>query len=229
VTRAKNPTMGSSMQLKYDANGLIVAVCQDHLDGSVRMVAWMNEAALNATLESGKATFYSRSRKALWTKGETSGNFLHVLAISADCDHDTLLLRVRAEGPACHTGQPTCFFTPLPESAHAPTQATPNFLSALEQELATRKLSTGTKSYTKSLLDAGAAKIGAKLLEESGEFTQALEQESEERVASEAADVLYHLMVGLQLRSVSLNRVLMELASRTKSSGHEEKASRAKD
>lgn len=216
------------MQLKYDANGLIVAVCQDYLDGAVRMVAWMNEAAVQATLATGKATFYSRSRQALWTKGETSGNFLHVLAVSADCDKDTLLLRVRAEGPSCHTGQPTCFFTPLSGEEPGPRQADPTLWSALEQELATRKLSTGTKSYTKYLLDAGASKIGAKLLEESGEFTDALDHESDERVASEAADVLYHLLVGLQLRSVSLRQVLEQMALRTGQSGHEEKASRSK-
>lgn len=225
--------MRRRMQLKYDANGLIVAVCQDHLDGSVRMVAWMNEAAVNATLTSGKATFYSRSRQALWTKGETSGHFLHVASVSVDCDGDTLLVRVRADGPSCHTGQPTCFFTPLTDettaSVAAPAEPTPTFLSVLEQELALRKLSTGTKSYTKSLLDGGASKIGAKLLEESGEFTQALSTESDQRVASEAADVLYHLMVGLQLRSVSLRQVLEELASRTKLSGHEEKANRVKN
>lgn len=220
--------MRLSMQLKYDANGLIVAVCQDHLDGSVRMVAWMNEEAVNATLESRKATFYSRSRQALWIKGETSGHFLHVVSVTVDCDHDTLLIRVRADGPSCHTGQPTCFFSPLPAEDGAPEQATPTFLSELENELTLRKLSTSTKSYTKSLLDGGAAKIGSKLLEESGEFTRAIEAESDQRVASEAADVLYHLMVGLQLRSVSMRQVLEELASRTKMSGHEEKAARAK-
>jgi phosphoribosyl-AMP cyclohydrolase / phosphoribosyl-ATP pyrophosphohydrolase len=216
------------MQLKYDANGLIVAVCQDHLDGCVRMVAWMNEAAVNATLESGKATFYSRSRQALWTKGETSGHFLHVLSVSVDCDNDTLLLRVRADGPSCHTGQPTCFFTPLPKGSETRVQAVPTFLHGLEAELQSRKLSTSTKSYTKALLDAGPSKIGAKLLEESDEFMRALDSESDQRVASEAADLLYHLMVGLQLRSVSVNRVLEELASRTAMSGHDEKTSRSK-
>lgn len=220
--------MRRSMQLKYDNNGLIVAVCQDHLDGSVRMVAWMNEAAVNATLESGKATFYSRSRQALWIKGETSGHFLHVVSVSVDCDRDTLLLSVRADGPSCHTGQPSCFFSPLPEREGAPVQAPATFLDTLERELTLRKQSTSTKSYTKSLLEAGADKIGDKLLEESGEFTRALHAESDQRVASEAADVLYHLMVGLQLRSVSLRAVLEELAARSNVSGLEEKANRSK-
>ncbi len=212
------------MQLKYDSSGLIVAVCQDYLDGSIRMVAWMNEAAVQRTLETKHATFYSRSRAQLWTKGETSGNLLHVESMHVDCDGDTLLLRVRADGPSCHTGQPTCFFSPYPDGEES--QAVPTFLDALERELELRKTSTGTKSYTKSLLEAGPKKIESKLLEESSEFCQALEAESEERVASEAADVLYHLMVGLRLRSVSVRRVFEHLAARTSMSGHEEKSRR---
>jgi phosphoribosyl-ATP pyrophosphohydrolase/phosphoribosyl-AMP cyclohydrolase len=212
------------MQLKYDSSGLIVAVCQDYLDGSIRMVAWMNEAAVKRTLETKHATFFSRSRGQLWTKGETSGNLLHVESMHVDCDNDTLLVRVRADGPSCHTGQPTCFFSPYPEGEDM--QAIPTFLDALERELELRKTSTGTKSYTKSLFDAGPKKVEAKLLEESQEFCQALESESEERVASEAADIMYHLMVGLRLRSVSVRRVFEHLAARTSMSGHEEKSRR---
>jgi phosphoribosyl-AMP cyclohydrolase / phosphoribosyl-ATP pyrophosphohydrolase len=213
------------MQLKYDSSGLIVAVCQDYLDGAIRMVAWMNEAAVEKTIETGKATFFSRSRQQLWTKGETSGNLLHVESMHVDCDGDTLLLRVRAEGPSCHTGQSTCFFHPFPDGAE--NQAVPQFFDGLERELEQRKQSTGTKSYTKSLLDGGPKKIESKLLEESQEFTRALESESDERVASEAADLLYHLMVGLRLRSVSVRDVLAQLAARTSMSGHEEKSRRS--
>src|SRR5690606_23546014 len=148
----------------------------------------------------------------------------HVESVHVDCDGDTLLLRVRAEGPSCHTGQPTCFFSPYPDGENA--QAIPTFLEALERELELRKSSTGTKSYTKSLLDAGPQKIESKLLEESSEFCRALESESEERVASEAADVIYHLLVGLRLRPVSVRRVLEHLAARTPMSGHEEKSRR---
>lgn len=212
------------MQLKYDSSGLIVAVCQDYLDGSILMVAWMNVAAVEKTIETRRATFYSRSRQQLWVKGETSGNVLHVESVHVDCDGDTLLLRVRPEGPACHTGQPTCFFSPYPAGEEA--QAVPNFLDGLERELELRKSSSGTKSYTKSLLEAGPAKIESKLVEESREFCQALGTESEERVASEAADVLYHLLVGLRLRSVSVRRVFEHLAARTSMSGHEEKSRR---
>jgi phosphoribosyl-ATP pyrophosphohydrolase/phosphoribosyl-AMP cyclohydrolase len=195
------------------------------------MVAWMNEAALRKTVETGKATFYSRSRQALWTKGETSGNYLEVRSIHQDCDADTLLLKVRALGPSCHTGQPTCFFTLYPdtESSASPSAPAPTFLHTLENEIAERaRSSEEAKSYTKYLLDRGAKKISEKVNEEAAEFAQALDVESQERVASEAADLLYHVLVGLRLRDVPLNRVLEALAARAGVSGHDEKASRTK-
>lgn len=214
--------------IKFDKNGLCVAVAQDHVTGEVRMVAWMNAEAIARTLETGKATFYSRSRDKLWTKGETSGHFLHVMSVHADCDGDTLLLRVSAVGPSCHTGRPTCFFRDVNADGireDTPSPA-PNFLSALERQLVERQASTSQQSYTKSLLEAGAAKVGAKVEEEAGEFAQAIAAESDERVVSEAADVMYHLMVGLRLRGVSLATVLTTLAARAGVSGHEEKARR---
>lgn len=211
--------------LKYDHNGLIPAIAQDAVTGDVRMVAWMNAEALSVTLSSGKATFYSRSQKKLWTKGETSGNFLLVRGLYADCDRDTLLLRVSPLGPSCHTGRPTCFFQRIDaETNDARPPAT--YLHALESEIALREGSSGEHSYTKSLLDKGAPKISEKIWEEAGEFTEALGAETEERVASEAADLLYHLMVGLRLRGVSLDQVMEVLASRAHQSGHAEKASR---
>jgi len=216
-------------QLKLDGQGLITAVAQDRLSGQVRMVAWMSVEALRATLETGKATFFSRSRGRLWTKGETSGHFLHVRDVLADCDLDTLLLLVDPVGPSCHTGRPACFFNRV--SGEGEIEATSSeaepFVEALERELALRKHSTAERSYTKSLLDAGALEIGAKLREEAGELAVALDRESEERVASEAADVIYHLMVGLQLRGVSWQAVLKQMDARTKLSGHAEKAQRS--
>ncbi len=214
--------------LKFDAQGLLPAIAQDHVTGDVRMVAWMNADAIQRTLESGKATFYSRSRGRLWTKGETSGHFLHVVSVHVDCDGDTLLLRVSPEGPSCHTGRPTCFFRGLDGNGHTvdlPAPA-PSFLAALEREIAERQSSTSAKSYTKSLLEAGAAQIGEKMREEAGEFAQAIASESADRVASEAADVIYHLLVGLRLRGVELEDVLETLARRSGISGHEEKARR---
>jgi phosphoribosyl-AMP cyclohydrolase / phosphoribosyl-ATP pyrophosphohydrolase len=216
--------------LKFDERGLIPAVAQDHLTGQVRMVAYMNQAALEQTLSTGKATFFSRSRGSLWTKGETSGHVLHVVSVVADCDADTLLLSVLPVGPSCHTGRPACFFRrvgadgTLEDSA---SEAAP-FLSELGELLHARKASTAEKSYTKSLLDGGPDKIGAKLREEAAELADAIKSESDERVVSEAADLLYHTMVGLTQRGLTLRQVIEVLAKRTHQSGHTEKASRAK-
>jgi phosphoribosyl-ATP pyrophosphohydrolase/phosphoribosyl-AMP cyclohydrolase len=215
-------------ELKLDEHGLVVTVAQDRLTGQVRMVAWMNPEALRRTLESGYATFYSRSRKALWEKGETSGHRLRVHAIYADCDADTLLLLVDPAGPSCHTGRPSCFFRRVEADGeiHDVPRDAAAFLTELEGELAERANANAEKSYTRSLLDGGAAKIGAKLREEAGELAVALESESDDRVANEAADVLYHLLVGLRLRGLDLRRVIEVLAARAGVSGHEEKARR---
>lgn len=235
------------VDLKFDANGLIPAIAQDLVNGDILMVAWMDRAAVQATLDTGKATFFSRSRGRAWVKGETSGHFLHVASMHADCDADTLLLRVRPAGPACHTGRPTCFFRGVSggsesSETRSPADAAPiegtaslegkppaTFLGELEREILDRqKRSTGERSYTRSLLDAGASKIAAKLREEAGELGEALASETSERVASEAADVIYHLLVGLRLRDVSIADVLGVLAARAGVSGHAEKASRGR-
>ena len=219
--------------LKFDSSGLIVAIAQDAVSGDVRMVAWMNAEAIAKTLETGKATFFSRSRGRLWTKGETSGNTLAVRSVYADCDADTLILRVEAADPSCHTGQPTCFFKRVESVGGTPalidSEMPPStFLHELEQEILSRANSSSSeKSYTKYLLDKGVDKIGAKVREEASEFAEAVQGESEERVASEAADVLYHLLVGLRARGISLDEVIKVLASRSGVSGHAEKASRS--
>lgn len=192
------------------------------------MMAYMNQAALERTLASGKATFFSRSRGALWTKGETSGNVLEVVSVMADCDADTLLLSVRPTGPSCHTGRPACFFRRVTAGgalADEATEAAP-FLMELGAVLEARKTSTEEKSYTKALLTGGPEKIGAKIREEAGELADAIQSESDERVLSEAGDVLYHTMVGLAQRGLTLRQVIEVLAQRTHRSGHAEKASR---
>jgi phosphoribosyl-AMP cyclohydrolase / phosphoribosyl-ATP pyrophosphohydrolase len=229
--------------LKWDDAGLITAVVQDRLTGQVRMVAWMNREALDATLSSGFATFYSRSRRALWRKGETSGHVLRVYEVAVDCDGDTLLVLVDPEGPSCHTGRATCFFRRLdmthgaseassasdsgPLSSDPPSvELADPFLLSLEAELERRSRSTAQRSYTRSLLDGGVAKISEKISEEAAELNAALAGETDERVASEAADVVYHLMVGLRARAVAWRRVIEVLAKRAGQSGHAEKASR---
>ncbi|HTQ06565.1 MAG TPA: bifunctional phosphoribosyl-AMP cyclohydrolase/phosphoribosyl-ATP diphosphatase HisIE [Polyangiaceae bacterium] len=213
--------------ITFDSNGLVTAIAQDRATGEVRMVAWMNAAALEQTLATGLATFYSRSRQKLWVKGETSGHRLRVASVMADCDADTLLLLVDPEGASCHTGRPTCFFRRVTAAGlgEPERQALP-YLFELEETIAERAAATAAKSYTKSLLDGGAAKINQKIEEEAGEVARAIAGESDERVASEAADVLYHLLVGLRLRQVPFRAVVEKLIERSAQSGHAEKAAR---
>lgn len=222
--RGKSPRV----TLSFDASGLIPAIAQDRLTGQIRMVAWMNREALERTLSTSRATFFSRSRQALWEKGETSGHRLVVNAVFADCDEDTLLLLVDPEGPSCHTGRPSCFFRRVDPGGNVTDlswEAEP-FLGELERVLAERQASSAEQSYTKSLLDAGPPKIAAKLVEEATELGHALGSESDERVTSEAADLVYHLLVGLRLRGIGVRAVLATLAARAGTSGHAEKASR---
>jgi phosphoribosyl-ATP pyrophosphohydrolase/phosphoribosyl-AMP cyclohydrolase len=218
----------SLADLEYDDKGLIPVIAQDAETGEVRMVAWANREAVHKTLTTRKAHFFSRSRNALWLKGETSGNTLGVQSVWVDCDGDTLLYLVDPAGPSCHTGAETCFFRRLDEDGtlvDAPGEAAPTLLR-LERTLGARRSADAGKSYTKTLLDEGAAKIDEKLREEASELGQALMKESDVRVASEAGDVVYHLLVGLLLREVSLRELLAALSARFGTSGHEEKASR---
>jgi phosphoribosyl-ATP pyrophosphohydrolase/phosphoribosyl-AMP cyclohydrolase len=216
-------------ELKYDADGLVTVVVQDRLTGELRMLAHADEQALRATLETGDGHFYSRSRKALWRKGETSGHVLRVSEVWIDCDADALVYLVDPNGPSCHTGRTSCFFRKLERDgtlsevpdAHA-RPALPQLFAELEQ----RKRSGAGSSYTRKLLDAGVIGIGAKIREEADELARALANESDERVVAEAADEIYHLLVGLLARDLDLRAVEAELARRFGVSGLAEKASR---
>jgi phosphoribosyl-ATP pyrophosphohydrolase/phosphoribosyl-AMP cyclohydrolase len=216
------------MDLAFGESGLLPAVVQDRLTGQVRMVGYMSRESLAATLRTGRATFFSRSRNELWEKGQSSGNTLRVVALHADCDADTILVLVDPTGPTCHTGTPSCFFRRIGADGALTDEArdATTFLETLEREIDARKQSVGSKSYTRHLLDGGADLIGAKIREEADELARAIAGESDERVASEAADVLYHAMVGLASRGVSVRDVLAKLAARAGTSGHEEKARR---
>ncbi|WP_437571244.1 bifunctional phosphoribosyl-AMP cyclohydrolase/phosphoribosyl-ATP diphosphatase HisIE [Sorangium sp. So ce542] len=221
------------MKIAFGEGKLIPAVVQDRLTGQVRMLAYMTRESLARTLETGRATFFSRSRGELWEKGATSGNTLAVTSIHADCDGDALLLLAEPRGPTCHTGSASCFFRQVeargdeePEAADEGQDASA-VLESIEREIEARKASSATKSYTRKLLDGGAPLIGAKLREEAGELAQAIDGESDDRVASEAADVIYHLLVGVASRGVPLRAVLAALASRMGTSGLVEKAQRA--
>ena len=217
------------MTLTFDDRGLIPAIAQDRLTGQVRMVAWMNADAVRLTLETGKATFFSRSRGALWIKGETSGHHLAVHSVYADCDADTLLLLVDPEGPSCHTGRPTCFFRRLepdgdPARYESRSEALSSRISKRRSRNARRR--TPQRATREACSRAEPAKIGGKIREEAAELADAIDAETEDRVANEAADLLYHVLVGLKLRGVPLRRVIEVLASRAGTSGHDEKASR---
>ncbi|KYF88544.1 hypothetical protein BE20_22710 [Sorangium cellulosum] len=221
------------MKIAFGEGKLIPAVVQDRLTGQVRMLAYMTRESLARTLETGRATFFSRSRGELWEKGATSGNTLAVTSIHADCDGDALLVLAEPRGPTCHTGSASCFFRQVeargdeePEAADEGQDASA-VLESIEREIEARKASSATKSYTRKLLDGGAPLIGAKLREEAGELAQAIAGESDDRVASEAADVIYHLLVGVASRGVPLRAVLAALAARMGTSGLVEKAQRA--
>lgn len=209
--------------LKFDSAGLVTVVVQARCGGEVRMVAHANREAIERTLETGEAHFFSRSRQRQWRKGETSGNTISVVEIYRDCDGDALIYLGDAPGPSCHTGAASCFFERL--GAEAGDRALPT-LGRLALTLEARRDTSGAKSYTKSLLDGGPAKIAGKVREEGDELATALTDESDARVVSEAADVIYHLMVGLLARGLTLGEVEGELARRFGTSGHTEKASR---
>jgi phosphoribosyl-ATP pyrophosphohydrolase/phosphoribosyl-AMP cyclohydrolase len=213
--------------LKLDRDGLITVVAQDAASGEVRMVAHADHEALERTAETGLAHFYSRSRKRLWKKGEESGNTLAVSSVWFDCDADAAVYLVTPAGPTCHTGAASCFFHRAhPTSASSAMERALPVLAALEAVIERRKSDPATKSYTRALLDGGPPKIGAKLREEADELARAVADESDERVVSEAADLLYHAMVGLASRGLSLRDVAQTLAARFGVSGHEEKSRR---
>ncbi|MGH7271958.1 MAG: bifunctional phosphoribosyl-AMP cyclohydrolase/phosphoribosyl-ATP diphosphatase HisIE [Polyangiaceae bacterium] len=217
------------LPLTFDGEGLVPAIVQDHLTGEIRMFAYATTAAVRATLETGRATFWSRSRGELWEKGRTSGNAIRVLRVLVDCDADCVIYSAEPQGHSCHTGATSCFFQVLDGASLALDQATEQpqtLMAALEAVLESRKKSTAASSYTKSLYEAGVGRIGEKIREEAGELAQAIASEDDERVVSEAADVVYHMLVGLRQRGVPMKRVLSELDRRIGVSGHEEKAAR---
>ena len=182
----------------FGANGLLPCVVQDWRTGEVLTVAYMNEEALARTRESGETWFWSRSREELWHKGETSGNVQRVRELRWDCDADTLLALVEPAGPACHTGERTCFHNGDPDPA--PHEALP----ALERVIDDRRANPSEGSWTAELL-ADPPLIGEKVQEEAEEVARAAREESDERVAEEAADVLYHLTVLLASRNLTLS------------------------
>jgi phosphoribosyl-ATP pyrophosphohydrolase/phosphoribosyl-AMP cyclohydrolase len=201
-----------SVSLAFDRNGLIPCVAQDWRTGEILTLAYMNAEALRLTRETGEVHFFSRSRGELWRKGETSGNVLRLRQLRYDCDGDALVALVEPAGPACHTGERSCFHRELDGSAE-PAPAAHEALAALERTLAERRHERPEGSYTVELLD-DPERIGEKVREEADEAARAAVGESGERVAAEAADLLYHLEVLLLSRDVALADALEELNER---------------
>jgi phosphoribosyl-ATP pyrophosphohydrolase/phosphoribosyl-AMP cyclohydrolase len=192
--------------VRFGADGLVPVVAQESRSGDVLMVAWANREALERSAATGQAHYYSRSRGALWRKGEASGHTQAIREIRIDCDGDTVLYRVEQTGPACHTGSRSCFAGE--PGAH--------LLTRLGATLAPRGAERPAGSYTGQILDAGGPKVSQKVGEEAVEVVVAANTEGPERLASEAADLLYHLLVLLEARGVPLDAVWGELERREK-------------
>jgi phosphoribosyl-AMP cyclohydrolase / phosphoribosyl-ATP pyrophosphohydrolase len=198
-------------ELDWDkGGGLLPAVVQDADSGAVLMLGYMNREALAATQSSGRVTFWSRSKGRLWTKGESSGNFLKVIEIAADCDGDSLLVSAEPAGPACHLGTPTCWGPDPPQSGAQPFA----FLGELEQVIAQRIATRPEGSYTAKLLAEGTRRIAQKVGEEGLELALAAIAQTDQEIIGEAADLLFHALLLLQVKGLSLSQVVVELKTR---------------
>ncbi|MFN8344964.1 MAG: bifunctional phosphoribosyl-AMP cyclohydrolase/phosphoribosyl-ATP diphosphatase HisIE [Spirosomataceae bacterium] len=199
------------MQLNFEKSpdGLIPAVVQDHETGKVLMVGYMNEAALTKTEAEKVVTFFSRSKQRLWTKGETSGHFLHVKTILADCDSDTLLIKAQPVGPTCHTGADTCFFEKNEGKA--------SFLNYLQKQIIRdRKNNPSEASYTSKLFKRGVNKIAQKVGEEAVELVIEAKDTNDDLFKGEAADLLFHYLILLEQRGLDLDDIIDVLKERHK-------------
>ena len=205
-------------QLRFDAAGLIPAIAQDWLDGAVLMVAWMNRDSLLRTIATGEAHYWSRSRQQLWHKGATSGHYQQVHGLRYDCDADALLLTVeQRHDVACHTGARSCFYgeglQPSTGGADAPPPPA-DMVSELSRLIEARRQQPVSGSYTNRLLDGGDNSILKKIGEESAEVVMACKDDEPEAIASEAADLIYHVLVALAHHGVGWRQVLRQLAQR---------------
>ncbi|PYO65533.1 MAG: bifunctional phosphoribosyl-AMP cyclohydrolase/phosphoribosyl-ATP pyrophosphatase [Gemmatimonadetes bacterium] len=203
--RVPSPPKNWIEAVRFGDDGLVPVVAQSALAGEVLMVAYADREALEKTRDTGQAHYRSRSRGELWQKGATSGHTQTVQEVRVDCDGDAVLYLVRQQGPACHTGAPTCF-----------GEATGGTLTRLARTVAERARDKPTGSYTTRLLDEGVAKIAQKVGEEAVETVVAATSEDRARLASEAADLIYHLLVLLEARQLPLDRVLEELDARAR-------------
>ena len=207
--------------LYFDNNGLIPAVAQDWLDGSILMLAWMNKESLNKTIETKKVHYWSRSRSEIWEKGATSGSTQILKEIRFDCDYDALVLLIKQNGSgACHTGEKSCFFNEIDNKTiiRKEKKINPfsNICSELFNTLYERSINPIEKSYTNHLLTKGSNTILKKIGEETAEFIMACKDNDKNSISNEAADIIYHLQVALLHKGVEWREVLSVLESRKK-------------
>ncbi len=221
------------MQINWQKNPLIPAIAQDYKTNEILMLAYMNEEAYNLTLSSGYAHYFSRSRQRLWKKGESSNHTQEVKDILLDCDADTVILKIKQNGVACHTGRKSCFFTSVLQdkvilNKEIDTDTIYGVVDTLYHTILERKNSKDTtKSWTTKLLNDKELML-SKIREEADEVCEAIDKESDQQVIYEGADLLYHTLVGLGYRDITPDRVKQELARRFGTSGIEEKNSRTK-
>ncbi|MBT0812954.1 bifunctional phosphoribosyl-AMP cyclohydrolase/phosphoribosyl-ATP diphosphatase HisIE [Litoribacter ruber] len=200
------------MKLNIDfekVNGLVPAIIQDAFSNKVLMLGYMNQEAIDKTVETGKMTFFSRTKGRLWTKGETSGNFLNLVSMEVDCDQDALLVKVDPVGPVCHTGDDTCF----KEENRSKTA----FIDHLRTVIKDRKENPNDKSYTSSLFEKGINKVAQKVGEEAVEIVIEAKDDNKELFMGEAADLLFHYLILLEAKGYSLDEVMEVLMARHKS------------
>lgn len=217
--------MNDADRVIYDASGLVTVVAQDAATGEVLMVAHMTREALERTLATGQAWYWSRSRRQLWRKGETSGHTQRVVEVRGDCDGDAILLKVEQTGPACHTGHRSCFFRsvapdgrlaggPAEAVAETPRTAGPEILTELAAVLAERRRAPAAGSYTAGLFTAGVARLNEKVMEEAAEVARAARKETSRRLVEETADLWFHSLVLLVHQGISPTEIFTELARR---------------
>jgi len=212
-------------------DGLVPVITQEAQTNEVLMLAYMDKEALSLTLKTRKAHYFSRSKQRIWQKGESSGHTQEVKEILLDCDNDTLLLKVKQNGVACHTGRKSCFFTNLETDekildVEVNTASAYGIVDTLYHVLQERKNEDPKKSYTAKLLKGKQNSMLKKIVEEAGELTFAIKDDDEKEIIYEAADVTYHVLVGLASKNISPDRVKQELARRFGISGIDEKNSR---
>ncbi|MCG3664877.1 bifunctional phosphoribosyl-AMP cyclohydrolase/phosphoribosyl-ATP diphosphatase HisIE [Aliarcobacter butzleri] len=214
-------------------NNLIPVITQDVKTNEVLMLAYMNKEALELTIKTNYAHYFSRSKQRIWKKGESSNHLQEIVEILVDCDNDTLLLKVNQTGVACHTGRKSCFYTNLKtdkiiSDVEINTTAAYGVIDTLYHTICERKDEDVSKSYTAKLLKGNQNSMLKKIVEEAGEFTFAVKDDNKEEIIYEAADVTYHVLVALASKNINPDRVKQELARRFGISGIEEKNSRIK-